>query len=43
MVVPPIGAIRGIEANEIWILIENLSMSNCSNALALKFFPGATQ
>ena len=48
MVVPPIGAIRGVETNYLRILVESLSMRNCllqillSNALTLKSSFGAT-
>ena len=46
MIVLPIGAIRGVEKNDLWILVESLSNSNCllqilSHALDLKFSPGA--
>jgi hypothetical protein len=46
MIVLPIGAIRGMEKNDLWVLVESLSKSNCllqilSHALVLKFSPGA--
>jgi hypothetical protein len=41
-IIPPVGAIRGVETNDVWILVESLCMSDCilqilSHALALKF------
>jgi hypothetical protein len=40
MIVPPIGAIHGVETNNLWILVDILSKSNylvhTSHALALK-------
>ena len=46
MIVLPIGAIRKVERNDLWILVESLSKSNCllqilSHALVLKFSPRA--
>lgn len=41
-IIPPVGAICGVETNDAWILVESLCMSDCilqifSHALALKF------
>ena len=47
MIIPPIGAIHEVEMNNLWILVEILSKSNCIpkilfHALALKLTPDAT-
>ena len=44
MTIPPIGAIRGVETNNLGTLVESMSKTKCllqilSYALTLKFFP----
>ena len=47
MIVPPIGALHGLEANNLWIVAERLSKSKClletlSHALAMTYSTSAT-
>jgi hypothetical protein len=47
MIIPPIGAIHGVEMNNLRIIVDILSKSNCIpqilfHALALKLTPDAT-
>lgn len=45
MIVPPIGAIRGAEADNSWILVGGFVSDELlpANPLALKFSPGSTE